>query len=125
MYNGFYFCIFVHLRLYEIKECGKTFRCDDLNCAFSKETQSYCLGQTKFEPQSIRNNGMNRLSCFRCDHDICDRYDKTLLNLDFDIITSIILNTNNNLFSCVHLQLRQKTFIRTDANRCFGYKSQQ
>ena len=55
------------------QECGKTFKCDDLSCAFTKETTSTCFSRTKFKPQSIRNNGMNRLSCFSCDHDICDR----------------------------------------------------
>ena len=55
------------------QECGKTFKCDDLSCAFTKETTSSCFSRTKFKPQSIRNNGMNRLSCFSCDHDICDR----------------------------------------------------
>ena len=88
-----------------------------LYCAFSKETQSYCLGQTKFEPQSIRNNGMNRLSCFRCDHDICDRYDIKLLKLDCNTIYFYYskrwsqINFNVYISSCVRRRLYVLTRI--------------
>ena len=37
---------------------------------------------------------MNRLSCFRCDHDICDRYDIKLLKLDCNIIHTVKVNTS-------------------------------
>ena len=42
------------------KERGKKFRCDDSDCPFSSSGGS------------IANNGFNRLSCFRCDYDMCD-----------------------------------------------------
>ncbi|TRY80466.1 hypothetical protein TCAL_10488 [Tigriopus californicus] len=39
------------------KENGRSFRCDDSDCAFKGE---------------IANTGYNRLNCFSCDYDLCD-----------------------------------------------------
>ncbi len=40
------------------KDRGRRFRCDDSDCAY--------------RDGKIRNNGYNRLNCFKCDYDVCD-----------------------------------------------------
>ena len=78
------------------QDCGKSFKCDDLNCAFLKRTSNHCFSRPKLRPQSIRNNGINRLSCFRCDHDICDRYQYTILY--FTSFPKYITNHHSNRY---------------------------